>query len=116
MEKHESIAEAAARETQEEACATSDDLRLYGIYNLKHISQVYMIYRGTLKGGQAAPGKESLKVALYEEKNIPWEKIAFLVISESLKRYFKDCASGRFRQHSVDIQRDENGTPRVTND
>ena len=116
MENHESVIEAAARETLEEACATSDDLRLYGIYNLKHINQVYIIYRGTLKDGHAASGKESLQVALYREKNIPWEKIAFLVIAESLKRYFKDRAAGKFKQHSIDIERDKSGALKVTSD
>ena len=114
MEKHESVVEAASRETLEEACAASDNLLLYGIYNLKHISQVYMVYRGTLKDGHATAGEESLKVALYEEKDVPWKKIAFPVVTESLKRYFKNRTTGEFKQHSVDMERDKNGTLRVT--
>lgn len=114
MEKNESVADAAARETLEEACAVPVSLELQGIYNLKHISQVYIVYRGVLQDGHASPGKESLEVALCDEDEVPWEKIAFPVITTALKRYFKDCADGKPRLHSADITRDENGVIRIT--
>ena len=42
------MAQAAARETQEEARAEVTDLKLYGLFNLPHINQVYMLFRGRL--------------------------------------------------------------------
>ena len=90
MENEETTLEAAARETHEEATAQVTNLSLYTMYNLPHINQVYLMFRGELVRGYASPGAESLEVALMDEKEIPWEEIAFPVIKESLKLYFKD--------------------------
>lgn len=114
MEKGESVVEAAMRETLEEACATPLEPQLHGIYSLKHISQVYLVYRGTLRDGHASPGKESLEVALYDESQIPWEKIAFPVITATLRQYLEDRASETFRLHSANLIRAEDGTIRIS--
>ena len=59
MENHETIQEAALRETFEEATAKVEHMNLYAIYNLPHISQVYMMFMGDLHAGAASPGTES---------------------------------------------------------
>ena len=109
MENHESVLEAATRELMEEACATATGLRLHGIYNLKYISQVYIIYYGKLKEGRVAAGEETFEVGLYEKEKIPWEKVAFPVVSESLNRYLEDCSIGEMKLHSIDMDRNDNG-------
>ena len=48
MENGESTEQAAARETMEEACARVENLTLYGVFSIPHISQVYMMFRATL--------------------------------------------------------------------
>ncbi len=90
MENQETMHAAAARETQEEATAEVVNLSLYTMYNLPHISQVYVIFRGELVEGEASPGIESLEVALMDEAEIPWNEIAFPVIKETLEAYFED--------------------------
>ncbi len=105
MENGETTAAAAAREVHEEACATAQDLVLYGLYNLPHISQVYVMFRGRLAAGQAEPGPESLNVALFDEADIPWDQLAFPVVRETLERYFQDRRSGGFGVHMADITR-----------
>jgi ADP-ribose pyrophosphatase YjhB (NUDIX family) len=90
MENGETVQAAALRETQEEACANVKGLRLYTLYNLPHISQVYMIFLGDLVTADASPGIESLEVALMKEHEIPWEQLAFPVIKETLELYFED--------------------------
>ena len=90
MENQETMHEAAARETKEEATADVINLNLYTMYNLPHISQVYVIFRGELVEGIASPGIESLEVALMNEAEIPWDEIAFPVIKETLEVYFED--------------------------
>ena len=90
MENKETMHEAAARETKEEATADVINLNLYTMYNLPHISQVYVIFRGELVAGIASPGIESLEVALMDEADIPWDEIAFPVIKETLEVYFED--------------------------
>ena len=113
MENHESVVEAATREAEEEACAASTGLQLQSIYNLKHISQVYMLYHGELKDGHAKPGAETSEIRLCLENEVPWGKIAFVVIREALERYFEDRARGEIKLHSGDIDRDENGEIKV---
>lgn len=90
MENGETTMEAAARETREEACAPVEKLELYSMYSLPHINQVYIIFRGFSPSGLAAPGPESLEVAFVDEQNIPWEELAFPVITETLEHYVKD--------------------------
>jgi ADP-ribose pyrophosphatase YjhB (NUDIX family) len=90
MENQETMHEAAARETHEEATAEVTNLRLYTMYNLPHINQVYVMFLGDLVEGYASPGAESLEVSLMDESDIPWDEIAFPVIRESLELYFED--------------------------
>ncbi len=113
MENHESITDAAIRESIEEAHATPAGMQLHGIYNLKHISQVYILYCGKLKDGHAESGEETSEVALYRKNEIPWEQIAFLVIREGLERYFEDRVRGEMKLHSADIDRDDSGEIKV---
>lgn len=89
MENEESILEGAAREAFEEATATSDDLRLFAVYTLPRISQLYLMFAGQLRNGYAQASEETLEVGLFDEANIPWEELAFPVVTETLKRFFE---------------------------
>lgn len=112
MENGETTAEAAARETREEANAEVTNLHLYALFNLPHISQVYVIFRGQLVGGCASAGPESLDVALFQEHQIPWDALAFPVIGETLQLFFGDRGRGEFPVHAQDIIRDPDGSVR----
>lgn len=107
MENGESAVAGAAREAFEEACAVGEDLRLYGVYSLVHVSQVYLMFRGRLKDGYASPGEESLEVRLYGEEEIPWGQLAFTVVHETLRQYFAERRDGAFRHHLGDIVRED---------
>ncbi len=104
MENRETVEQAAARETDEEAMARVEIAGLYGVYNIPHISQVYMIFRGDLVDGEFAPGPESLETALYSEEEIPWEEMAFPVVVRALQRYFEDRRRGMFEPFIDEIQ------------
>jgi len=80
MENKETIIEGAAREAFEEATAVAENLKLFGIYNLPRISQVYIMFAGRLKDGKATAGEETLEVKLFDEDEI---------ITESLQRFFE---------------------------
>lgn len=108
MENQETTLEAAARETYEEACAQLEDMSLYCTYSIPHISQVYMMYRATLRDGFAEPGTESLETRLFEAHEIPWDELAFPVIRESLALYLEDRQQGDFPVRNGVIYRDEN--------
>jgi NADH pyrophosphatase NudC (nudix superfamily) len=107
MEDGESVIAAVEREALEEANAVCEDLRLYSLYSLTHVSQVYLIFRGKLKDGYASPGSESLEVRLYTEDEIPWQHIAFTVVYEILVQYFSERRNHKFNNHLGDILRDE---------
>ncbi len=90
MEKHETLEDAAARETLEEAEAWVEISQLYAIFSIPHVNQVYIVFRGTMKHATFGAGRESLEVALFKREEIPWSKLAFRVIHEILERYCKD--------------------------
>ncbi|GAB2803319.1 NUDIX hydrolase [Halomonas shantousis] len=106
MENAETTVEAAARETWEEALAKVDVQGLYTLINLPHINQVYMIFLADLHGEFGA-GPESLEVALFEEREIPWDELAFPTIERTLRHYFADRPSATFPLHVSDIGLEE---------
>jgi len=103
MENSETSIEAAARETLEEAGARVEVTSLFAIYSLPHISQVYMMFRSRLPEPDYQPGTESLEVELFSESEIPWDKLAFPVIEETLRRYYEDKSKGKFELHVGDL-------------
>lgn len=104
MENQETLAEAAARETREEACAHIELDDLYTMISVPHINQVHVIYRARLLQADFAPGEESLEVALFDEASIPWQDIAFRTIAITLRHFFADRAAGRFGLHVESIE------------
>lgn len=104
MENNETVAEAALRETLEEAHAQAEILELYALYDIPHISQVYMMYRARLLNLNFRPGSESLEVNLFIEKDIPWDDLAFPVIKELLVRYYQDRSNGSYQFHTAAIR------------
>jgi ADP-ribose pyrophosphatase YjhB (NUDIX family) len=103
MELGETNYEAALRETAEEANARVDVIELYSVFNLQYADQVYMIFRSRLLDLDFSPGNESLDVKLFDESDIPWDKMAFTPIFHTLKFYFQDRHSGQYRLHTGDI-------------
>ena len=90
MENRETTAEGAAREMWEEAEARAVDMALYRIFDVPHISQVYVFYRCEVLDGQFGAGSESLESKLYSEADIPWVELAFPVVIEMLREFFED--------------------------
>ncbi|MEM7304848.1 MAG: NUDIX hydrolase [Pseudomonadota bacterium] len=114
MENAETVQEAALRETYEEATAEVVNLELYAIYNLPHISQVYMMFKGEVKAGLASPGSESLETEFMHESEIPWSELSFPIIDETLKLYFEDRKQGEFTIHTGEIRRLEDKSLQIT--
>ena len=92
-------------ETLEEAGAALHELIPYGLYNICHVNQIYLMFRAQLNGLNFSPGKESLEVRLFAEEEIPWEDLAFPVIEQTLARYITDRPRGVFPFHIEDIVR-----------
>lgn len=103
LENGESVLEGALRETREEANARLDALAPFGMFNLTQINQIYFIFWGRLRDLDFGAGYESLEVRLFDEKEIPWDEIAFKVIRETLQHFFTDRRAGSFEFHMEDI-------------
>ncbi|TKB72597.1 MAG: NUDIX hydrolase [Nitrospira sp.] len=99
MEIGESIEQAAVRETREEAQAEVEGICLFAVLSIPHIGQAYLVFRGPMSSPDFGAGEESLEVQLFSPSAIPWDKIAFPVVEEALRRYVDDNARGAFQVH-----------------
>lgn len=111
MENGETTSQGALRETIEEANASAEILDLYTLFSLPHISQVYLFYRARLTDLDFFPGEETLETRLFSEQEIPWDELAFPVITETLKHYFQDLPKNHFPMRSQDIVIDRKRHP-----
>jgi ADP-ribose pyrophosphatase YjhB (NUDIX family) len=103
LENGETVSACAERETLEETGARVGDLAPYLLFNICHINQIYLMFRGRVVDAGAGPGKESLEVRMFTEDEIPWDQIAFRVITETLQTYFRDRPAGLFPFTIADI-------------
>ena len=111
MENRETTAEGAAREMWEEAEARAVDMALYRIFDVPHISQVYVFYRCQVLDDQFGAGSESLESKLYSEADIPWDELAFPVVIEMLREFFEDRKTQNFpvRNSTIRYQKRRTG-------
>lgn len=101
MENRETTAEAAIRETREEACAKIALGEMFTLIDLPHIDQVHIFYLARLLDADFRPGDESLETALFAEADVPWSQIAFRTTTLTLRRYFDDRRHGQWRFHNI---------------
>ncbi len=98
MEIGESLAQGAARETLEEACAEVEIGHLFAAVDVVDAGQVHIFFTARLLGDFGV-GEESLDVALYDTDEIPWDDIAFRSGHFALKKYLED----RGENHGVHV-------------
>jgi ADP-ribose pyrophosphatase YjhB (NUDIX family) len=103
MENDETAAQAALRETLEEAGARIEIEAPFSLISVPRVNQVHLFYRARLAGLEFKPGEESLEVALVEEDKVPWQDIAFRTVALTLRHWFADRARGSFGFHAEDI-------------
>jgi len=99
MENGETLQQAAARETREEALAQVEIGSLLSVVHVLHAQQVHVFFRATLREPTFGAGAESLETKLVEPSEIPWEDIAFPSTDFTLHRYLEDKAAGRGDNH-----------------
>jgi len=96
MEIGETVADGAVRETTEEAGAKIELLGLYSMIDVIHAEQVHVFYRARMLGPELDPGVESLEARLFDEKEIPWDELAFKTVISTLRWFVADRNEGRF--------------------
>lgn len=89
LENGETVEQGALRETWEEALVKVSDPRLHCIYSLPHVNQVYVIFIAELRHRTLGVTNESLEIMFFEQKEIPWDDIAFTSTTFALERYFE---------------------------
>jgi ADP-ribose pyrophosphatase YjhB (NUDIX family) len=104
MENGETTYQGAVRETLEEANARIEIGALYALYNIPHISQVYILFRARLLDLDFKAGAETLEVRLFAESEVPWDQIAFATVRNTLTRYYGDRRSGEYKFHMGTIE------------
>ena len=105
MENGETLQEAAARETREEALAQVGIGSLLSIVHVLHAEQVHVFFRASLPEARYGAGVESLEVGLFAAGEIPWDDIAFPSSEFTLRRYLEDRTTGADNCHFSTIDR-----------
>jgi ADP-ribose pyrophosphatase YjhB (NUDIX family) len=105
MENGETLQQAAARESQEEALAEVAIGSLLAVVHVLHAHQVHVFFRAALPQARYGIGAESLEVALLTPAEIPWADIAFPSTDFALRRYLEDRAAGSDAHHFTSIER-----------
>ena len=105
MENGETLQEAAARESLEEALAEVQIGSLLSVVHVLHAQQVHVFFRAALQAASFGPGPESLEVELVSPQEIPWAEIAFPSTDFTLRRYLEDRAAGREQHYFTQVER-----------
>jgi len=103
LEQHESLEQAAVRETFEETGVKINPARLelYSIFSLPAISQVYVVFRTELEETpQLRAGPECQEVRLIQMQEIERQDLAFVITDiDSPKILFQELKSQSFSIH-----------------
>lgn len=105
MENGETLQQAAARESREEACAEVEIGSLLTVVHVTSAHQVHVFFRARLLSERVAAGPESLDVRIVQPDEIPWEQIAFPSTEFTLQRYLEDRRAGLERHHFTELSR-----------
>jgi len=103
MELHETLAEGAARETDEEAGAEIELQALFTVLDVPRVGQVHFFFRAAMQSERLNLGHETMEARLFSEDEIPWDDLAFRTVKETLRCFFADRASGSFGFHTLAI-------------
>lgn len=101
MENGETTAQAASRETLEEAGARILIDAPFAMVSIAHINQVHLFYRGRLASPEYSAGEESLEVKLFLAEDIPWSDLSFRSVALCLEQYLVDRSSGQYSFHET---------------
>jgi ADP-ribose pyrophosphatase YjhB (NUDIX family) len=105
MENGETLQQAAARESHEEALTQVEIGSLLSVVHVTHAHQVHVFFRARMLTADFGPTPESLEVKLVALDEVPWNELAFPSTEFTLRRYLDDLASGREQHHFTEIAR-----------
>jgi ADP-ribose pyrophosphatase YjhB (NUDIX family) len=90
MENGETLQQAAARESHEEALIDVEVGSLLCIAHALYANQVHVFFRGRMRSASFGAGVESLETKLVRTEEIPWSELAFPSTDFALRCYLED--------------------------
>jgi 8-oxo-dGTP diphosphatase len=89
MDRGETVAEAAVRETEEEAGLEVSVRDLLGVYSYADTIVVVVVYRVDVVGGVLRAGAECLEAQGFPPADIPWDELAFPSTRDALQEFLR---------------------------
>ena len=105
MENDETMETGAAREAAEEARIQVEIGSLLLLANVTSARQVHVFFRSRMLTPDFGVTPESLEVKLVDERDIPWDHLAFPSTECALRRFVEDRAAGVERHHVAEMHR-----------
>ena len=94
MENGETLPEAAARETREEALATVEIGVMSTVVDVIQARQVHIFFEGIIAEPDFGAGDETLEARLFGPEDIPWPDIAFPSVRMALEHHLSIRKTG----------------------
>ena len=105
MENGETLQQAAARESREEALIDVEIGSLLSVVHVLYAHQVHVFFRGRMRSASFGSGIESLEVELVHPNDIPWPDLAFPSTEFTLRRYLEDRPGEREEYYFTELER-----------
>ena len=105
MENDETLEAGAAREAVEEARIQVEIGSLLLLANVTSARQVHVFFRSRMLTPDFGITHESTEVRLVDERDIPWNDLAFPSTEYALRRFVEDRAAGVERHHVAEMHR-----------
>ncbi|MEC7803426.1 MAG: NUDIX hydrolase [Pseudomonadota bacterium] len=105
MELEETLAEAAIRETWEEAKARVTLGPMLAVVDVTHARQVHIFFRAELPAAKFEAGHETSEARLFSFAELPWGEIAFPSVRIALEQLLKSQTKGDNSVHLTQAPR-----------
>ena len=89
VDRGETVAAAAIRETREEANLEVQLVSLLGVYSYCQSPVIIIVYVAEVKSGRLLASDETLEVGTFSPHEIPWEELAYSSTAEALKDFVR---------------------------
>jgi ADP-ribose pyrophosphatase YjhB (NUDIX family) len=97
VDRGEEITLAAIREAREESGLDVTIDRLINVYSYAGRTPIIVVYAATCIGGTLVADDEGLEVRPFEQREIPWNELAFRSTHDALREYFAEPAADATR-------------------